>query len=436
MAETLQTLDSGYLQQCIHCGMCLPTCPTYDATKRERNSPRGRIAWMKAIASGEAGVTEDFADEMSYCLGCLACETACPAGVQYGVLFESARSTIEQSPDVYRAIPRTVWRAISLHGLFMHPRLLRATGAMLRVVQRSGLDVWARRVGLTKMLPPSIQRLEPQAPRMAAAWSPALIRPVEQPRGARRHRVALLTGCVQDLVLPDVNRATADVLLANGCEVITPPVQPCCGSLHAHNGETDLARTLARRMLDLIPPDSVDAIITNAGGCGSHLRHYTALLHDDPVYGERAHAWDAKVRDIHEWLVEIGFRPPTASPFAEPVTVTYHDSCHLAHGQKVVTQPRLVLRALPGCSVVELPEFNWCCGSAGVYNITQPEQSAKLLERKTRNICGTGAQVVATGNPGCQLQVVRGLAEAGAAVDVAHPVVLLARAYAREGSIS
>jgi glycolate oxidase iron-sulfur subunit len=429
VASTLQALDYSIIQQCMHCGMCLPTCPTYDETRHERNSPRGRIALMRAVADRELAVTEAFADEMSYCLGCLACQTACPAGVNYAELLETARSDVERS-QVRSSPARSFWRRLSLGYLFMHPGVLRAAGRLLRFYQRSGLETLARRLGLLTLLPSSLRRLEPQSPRMAAAFSNALIAPQERPHGDARYRVALLTGCVQDLVFPDVNRDTADVLLANGCVVDTPPVQPCCGSLHAHNGERELARTLARRMIDLIPPDRYDAIITNAGGCGSHLRHYFPLLSDDDQYAARARAWDGKVRDIHEWLVAIDYRRPLAPPLT--ASVTYHDSCHLAHGQKVTGQPRMVLRELPGVSVVDLPESAWCCGSAGIYNITQPEQSDKLLHRKVRNVLGTGASIVATANPGCQLQIQRGLRRAGVQVEVRTPVSLLAQAYRAE----
>lgn len=430
-AATLDRIDYSILQQCMHCGMCLPTCPTYDETHHERNSPRGRIALMRAVADHEIPVTREFADEMSYCLGCLACQTACPAGVQYGVLLETARSTVEES-GVSRTHGRTFWRNLALRQLFMSPARLRAAGTALRLYQRTGLEALVRRVGLTRLLPTSLRHLEPQAPTIAPAFSSSLIAPIEAPAQPPRYRVALLTGCVQDLVFPHVNRDTADVLLANGCAVETPRSQPCCGSLHAHNGELDMARELATRMLDLIPPSRFDAIITNAGGCGSHLRHYTGFLGEDPTYGPLAREWDAKVRDIHEWLAEIGCRPPQASPFEEPVQVTYHDSCHLAHGQKVVAQPRALLRLLPGVSMVDLPESSWCCGSAGVYSITQPEQAEKLRDRKIRNVQSTGASIVATGNPGCQLQITSGLRDAGADATVHHPVSLLAAAYRRE----
>jgi len=412
--------------------MCLPTCPTYDATKRERNSPRGRIALMRAIADGDLEITSSFADEMSYCLGCLACQTACPAGVDYTELFETARSDIERS-GINDAPARTLWRRLTLGFLFRNPRALRAVGLLTRVYQRSGIEAAVRTFGLTMFLPVALRRLEPQTPRMAGAFSNGLIAPVESPRGEARYRVALLTGCIQDLVFSNINRDTADVLLANGCTVETPSLQPCCGSLHAHNGELDLAREQARRMIDCFPPDRYDAIVTNAGGCGSHLRRYGHLLESDPRYRDAARAWDARLKDVHDWLMEIGCRAPSASPFGDGVIVTYHDSCHLAHGQKISGPPRDLIRLLPGVSLVDLAESTWCCGSAGVYAITQPAQADALLQRKVGHLKATRAALVATANPGCHLQIARGLRDAGQPMDVAHPVSLLARAYRREG---
>ena len=433
MTPTLHTLDYSVLQQCMHCGMCLPTCPTYDATKRERNSPRGRIALMRAIADDELEITQTFADEMSYCLGCLACQTACPAGVNYAELFETARSDIEQS-GVNVSAARNFWRALTLGFLFRNPRALRVVGVLTRLYQRSGFEAAVRTFGLTMFLPATLRRLEPQTPRMAAAFSNRLIGPIEAPRGESRYRVALLTGCIQDLVFPNINRDTVDVLLANGCTVETPSPQPCCGSLHAHNGELDLARDQARRMIDLFPPDRFDAIISNAGGCGSHLRHYGHLLEADPRYRDAARVWDTKLKDVHEWLSLISCRAPSAAPFDEVKTVTYHDSCHLVHGQRVSGPPRDLLRLLPGVSFVELTESTWCCGSAGVYALTQPAQAEALLQRKVGHLASSRASVVATANPGCHLQIARGLREAGQPMEVAHPVSLLARAYHRESA--
>jgi glycolate oxidase iron-sulfur subunit len=431
VTDTLETIDYSVLQQCMHCGMCLPTCPTYDATGRERNSPRGRIALMRAIADGELEVNRTFADEMSYCLGCLACQTACPAGVNYGVLFETARSDIRRA-NVDDSARRRFWRGLTLNFLFMRPKMLRTAGTLLRLHQRSGLEALTRRLGLTRLLPADLRRLEPQAPAIAARFSDQLIAARETPKTPARGRIAVLTGCVQDLVFPDINRDTVDVALANGFEVETPREQPCCGSLHAHNGELEMAKTLARRLIDLVPPDRYDAIISNAGGCGSHLRHYAHLLEDDPAYAERARQWDRKLRDVQEWLVEIGCRPPGRSPFDGSTTITYHESCHLVHGQKVSRQPRMLLELLPDVTLTELPESSWCCGSAGIYTLTQPDQAEALLKRKVANVKTTGATVVATANPGCHLQIARGLKESAASVQVVHPVSLLAAGYRRE----
>lgn len=415
----------------MHCGMCLPTCPTYVETKMERNSPRGRISLMRAVADGELQVTKALSDEMYYCLGCLACQTACPAGVNYAELFETARADVELA-GVNKGVQRGFWRWLTLNLIFMKPWLLRLVGRVLRLYQSAGLDKLMRKVRFFGLMPRSLAALEPQTPRIAEHFSNELILPVESPPGQRRYRVALLTGCIQDLAFSNINRDTADVLLANGCEVVTPASQYCCGSLHAHNGEIELARELARRQIDAFDLDSLDAIITNAGGCGSHLKGYGHLLHEDPFYAAKAKVWDSKVDDIHEWLVKIGFRQPAAG--AGVAEVTYHESCHLCHGQKVVSQPRQILNSIPGLKLKELPESNWCCGSAGIYNITQPEQSQKLLKRKLANLEQTKAPVVATSNPGCHLQLANGLRSSiGAACqDVTQPVTLLAQAYRNE----
>jgi glycolate oxidase iron-sulfur subunit len=454
----LRGLDYSVLQQCMHCGMCLPTCPTYDETKLERHSPRGRIALMRAIGDGDLEVTKSFGEEMYYCLGCLACTTACPAGVDYAKLFETARAEVERQ-GLLDSPKRDFIRWFAVRFLFTRPRLLRLVGRALYFWQASGLQAMARRSGLTTLLPADLRRLEPQAPVIQRRFSHQLIRPVERggtgvpPVGLKR--VALLTGCVQDLAFADINRATVDVLLANGCEVHTPPVQPCCGSLHAHNGDLRSARELARRQLDLFNPDDFDAIISNAGGCGSHLKTYGHLLHDDPAYADRAAAWDHKLKDIHEYLVAIKFRHPAApvgsslattalGPDA-PTPVTYHESCHLCHGQKISAQPRAILRAIPGLELRECAESSWCCGSAGIYTITQPDTAERLQHRKVGHVLATGAEIVATANPGCHLQIENGLRAAASTArarptasastptpSVTHPIVLLARAYAAE----
>jgi glycolate oxidase iron-sulfur subunit len=378
----LQQLDYSILQQCIHCGLCLPTCPTYEATKHETSSPRGRIALMRAVADGNLSAdSRQFADEMYFCLGCLACETACPAGVNYAGMLEHARAEVGL---------RGAW---ILRWLFTKPARLRAVAKLLRIKIPAAI------------LPGRLRELYELRPRIGRQFSFDLIREVERP-AVVRYRVGLLTGCVQDVVYADVNRDTVDVLLANGCEVVTPRAQVCCGSVLAHNGETDLARQLVQLNQDAFR--DVDVIIVNSAGCGSFMKHHME-----------------KVQDVSEFLAGIGLTAP--KPLK--ARVTYHDACHLVHGQKISQPPRDLLRAIPGLELIDLAEATWCCGSAGIYNITQPEMSMALLERKMKHIAATGAQIVATGNPGCIGQLRYGAKRFGVNVAVLHPVTLLARAY-------
>ena len=450
----LKDLDYSVVQQCMHCGLCLPTCPTYDATKLERHSPRGRIALMRAIADDRLEATRGFAEEMYFCLGCLACMTACPAGVNYAELFEHARAEAEQS-GVLNNPKRNAIRGFTVGWLFMDLNRLKVFGFALRLYQQLGLQWLVRNSGVLQLMPPRLREMEAMTPDIQPEFSAEMISPVTPAMGQKRYRVAMLTGCAQDLIFSDVNLDTVEVLARNGCEVITPPEQHCCGSLHAHNGEWELAQTLARRNIDQFPPEQFDAIITNAGGCGSHLKHYAKLLAGDLVYEKRAHEWDAKVKDIHEWLGQIGITPPKTPSgssrgdeahsalgnqsepphlgcYPKETVVTYHESCHLCHGQKITSQPRALLRAIPGVKLVELPESSWCCGSAGIYNLTQPEMANELLERKMKHIRSTKAEVVATGNPGCLLQIVNGAKQEGLNLRTAHPVTLLAEAYRKE----
>ena len=433
----LKDLDYSVVQQCMHCGLCLPTCPTYDATKIERNSPRGRIALMRAIADGQLEPTKAFGEEMYFCLGCLACQTACPAGVNYAELFEHARAEAEQSAAL-QSPKRNLIRALTLKWLFMDLRRLRLVARIICTYQRFGLQHLVRSSGVLTLLPKRLRELEAMTPDIRPQFSAELIVPVTAAVGAKRFRVAMLTGCAQDPTFSHVNRDTVQVLAHYGCEVITPANQSCCGSLHAHNGEWKLAQVLARRNIEQFPPDQFDAIITNAGGCGSHLKHFGKLLADDSEYRDRAILWDKKVKDIHEWLVEIGAPGQTSrsnSPPASsnPILVTYHDSCHLCHGQKITSQPRELLRRIPGIRLVDLPESSWCCGSAGIYNLVQPEMAGELLERKIKHIRSTGAQVVATANPGCLLQIINGARREGLNLRIVHPITLLAESLQQPG---
>lgn len=431
VASYLKELDYSVVQQCMHCGMCLPTCPTYDATRLERNSPRGRIALMRAIADDRLEATEEFGREMYFCLGCLACMTACPAGVNYAELFEHARAEVERVGAVNNP-KRSLIRWFTVKWLFMDLRRLQLLGSAIRLYQQLGFQTLLRKSGILKLLPQRLREMEAMTPQIQPSYSSDLIAPITPSHGERRYRVAMLVGCAQDLIFSDVNRDTVEVLARNGCEVVTPPEQHCCGSLHAHNGELELARELARRNIDQFPPDQFDAIITNAGGCGSHLKHYSHLLEHDDRYREAARLWDSRLKDIHEWLVQIGVEAPRVNG-AAPMNVTYHESCHLAHGQKITNQPRQVLKSIGNLKLTELPESNWCCGSAGIYNIIQPEMANALLQRKVNHIESTGADVVATANPGCQLQVINGCRARGLNVRVAHPITLLAEAYRGAG---
>ena len=437
----LKDLDYSIVQQCMHCGLCLPTCPTYDATKLERHSPRGRISLMRAIADGDMAATKTFGEEMYFCLGCLACQTACPAGVNYAELFEHARAEVEES-GVLKSPKRNFIRAFTLHWLFLDLNRLQLAGRGLRLYQQLGLQSLVRRSGILKLLPQRLRELEAMTPDIQPQFSSDLIAPVTPAAGGKKFRVAMLTGCAQDLIFSDINRDTVEVLARNGCEVITPPEQNCCGSIFAHNGEWELARQLARKNIDQFPPEQFDAIITNAGGCGSQLKHFSKLLAEDSIYRDRAKIWDAKVKDIHEWLVETGCEVPSARcqvpertqpdtwhPAPGTVVMTYHESCHLCHGQKISSQPRQLLRSILNLRLVELPEANWCCGSAGVYNLVQPEMAGQLLQRKLAHIKSTGAEIVATGNPGCLLQIVNGAKERNMKLRVVHPVTLLAETY-------
>lgn len=391
---------------------------------------------MRAIADGELEMTRGFAQEMDYCLGCLACTTACPAGVDYGTLFEMGRAQAENS-GAASGPWRRLMRAFTLRFLLFRPWALHAAAKLLWVYQASGFRRLLRKSGFFRLMPSRLGEIERQAIPIRRHFSDAIITVNEKPAGPVRFRVAVLTGCIQDVAFSDVNRSTVDVLLENGCEVETPRGQSCCGSLHVHNGDLELARRLARRQLDSIDPEEYDAIISNSAGCGSHLKRYRHLLAGDLEYAERAAVWSARVRDISEWLVEIGFRKPAPSASgAQPVAVTYHEACHLCHGQKITAEPREILRAIPGVDLRECPESTMCCGSAGVYSLTQPRTSAWLRDRKLGHIRSTGAKVVATANPGCQLHIQQGFVSGSAGAQghprIVHPVGLLAEAYRSE----
>ena len=402
--------DLEGILDCVHCGICLPQCPSYRVLEQEMDSPRGRVYLMRAVADGRMGLTPNFVTHMDRCLGCRACETACPAGVPFGRLLEEVRGQIERR--VRRPLSRRLLGRLIL-GVFPDRGRLRRVIGLLRLYQRSGLQALVRATGLLRPFPrlAAMERLLP-----AAGAPPAEARPREiAPAGILRGTVALLEGCVQALLFPGVNRASASLLARVGYRVLIPAGQGCCGALHLHWGDRETARRLARLNLEAFA--GADWVVTNAAGCGTALRDYGYLLGD-----EASAALAGRVRDVSELLAA---HPPEPRHSLR-LTVTYHEPCHLAHGQRVREAPRALLRSIPGLTLVELPESDLCCGSAGVYNLMEPEIAGRLLERKLDRIAGTGAAVVATGNPGCLLQLRMGLAARGLPVRAYHPVELLA----------
>jgi glycolate oxidase iron-sulfur subunit len=415
------------LVQCMRCGACLPVCPTYAVTRLERDSPRGRIRLIKAAADGDLGPVSGFRETIAYCLDCRACETACPAGVRYGELVEAARAGFHALPG---SAPVRLARRFLLRGLFASRGRLRLAAWALRAFQRSGLDDLVTASGVLALLPGRLREAHALQPRRVTPFPRDPLPARAEPAGTPRLRVGLLAGCVMDYLYHDVNVDTVEVLVRNGCEVVVPPRQGCCGSIHGHTGDVAAARDLARRLIEAFEASGpLDAVAVNAAGCGYFMKEYGRLLAHEPAWARRAKAFAAKVRDVSELLVEIGVAAPRG---ALPGRVAYHDACHLAHAQRITRQPREVLRAIPGLALVDLPESTWCCGSAGIYNVVRPDDARVFLDRKIRNIAATGATIVAMGNPGCALQVEAGLRAAGMKVRVAHPVSLLAEAYRNE----
>ena len=420
----LHGLSVEGVNQCVHCGLCLAYCPTFSELGTEMDSPRGRIFLIKALAEGRIGLTDSTIEHLSLCLDCRACETVCPAGVPYGRLIEAAKAEIEsQRPG---SLVRRAFRWLNFGLLLERPALLRAAAAGLRLYQATGVQKLARRTGLTRLLPGTLPAWEALLPRMPAAAQRAPLPPVIPAEGAPRARVAMLTGCVQSVVFGDHNRATARVLAKNGVEVVVPPQQGCCGALNAHGGDHARAVAMARALIDAFEGTGADAIVVNTSGCGAHMKAYGTLLAGDPAYAERARRFAASVKDISEYLAREPLRGPLRPV---PMTVTYHDPCHVVHGQKIRKEPRALLAQVPGLRVVDLPESDWCCGSAGIYNLTQPEMATRLLHRKVSHVLETGAEAVVTANPGCILQIQQGLEAHGSPVRVLHIVDILDRAY-------
>ncbi|MEP6695353.1 MAG: heterodisulfide reductase-related iron-sulfur binding cluster [Pseudonocardiales bacterium] len=387
--------DPELVDDCVHCGFCLPSCPTYALWGEEMDSPRGRIYLMQVGLEGEP-LSDSMVTHWDRCLGCMACVTACPSGVQYDKLIEATRSQVERRYP--RRLRDRLLRA-SIFALFPYPRRLRLLRGPLRLYQWSGASRLLSRSGLMRRLPSSLRVMESIAPPLSATERLPERVPAQ---GERRAVVGLLTGCVQSAFFGHVNAATARVLAAEGCEVVIPRRQGCCGALSVHNGREEEAATFARRLIDTFDSAGVDTVVVNAAGCGSSMKEYAHLLRDDPAYAAKAQAFDGKVRDLAEFLVEMG---PRATRHPLEITVAYHDACHLAHAQGIRSQPRQLLREIPGLQLREIPEAEICCGSAGVYNLLQPDAGEALGKRKAANVAATGANWLVTANPGCLMQV-------------------------------
>ncbi|HTA42344.1 MAG TPA: heterodisulfide reductase-related iron-sulfur binding cluster [Bryobacteraceae bacterium] len=416
------------LDRCVHCGLCLNACPTYRELGVEMDSPRGRIYQMVQVAEG-GPIGDSYREHIDLCLACRGCESACPSGVQYGRLVEAARAEIEN--NTVRPWPSRILRDLVFRKLLPSPVLLTAAGAALYVYQVSGLQKLVRVSGLTKLLGPLGER-EALTP---AAQIPFFFRQIGlnfPAEGKRRYRVAMMAGCIANISFARLNEATVRVLQKNGCEVVTPVGQTCCGALHVHAGIRDMARKLARQNIDAVlsDKDGFDAIITNAAGCGSTLKEYDELFEHDPVYFERARKFKSLMKDVTEFLAGIELNRDMKPVDA---TVTYQDSCHLAHGQKIRNAPRQLLRAIPGLTFREMPLSDICCGSAGIYNVLHTGLSMAILEKKMANVKIAQAQIIATANPGCMIQLEAGVRKWGRGERVAHVVELLDEAYGDHG---
>ncbi|NOK64043.1 MAG: 4Fe-4S dicluster domain-containing protein [Chloroflexi bacterium AL-W] len=423
------TPNYDVINSCIHCGMCLSSCPTYRENGLEMSSPRGRILLMKGVADGRIGMESDiFQQEMGECLNCRACEAVCPSGVLYGEILEASRVQIQraredgtlpsQSPLV-KLIRTSVFDL-----LFKRPALFRLFSRMLWLYQKTGVQTLARRLGILKLL-----KLD-EAEVLLPPVSDRFVVPkgqVYEAEGQSLHHVALMTGCIMSTAFADVHEATIRVLQKNGCTVILPPDQACCGALHTHGGDLDGGRDLARRNIAAFEALGVAAIVVNAAGCGSTMKEYGHLLKDDPAWAERAKAFSAKVKDINEFLVSIDFNTRDLKPVS--MKLTYQEPCHLAHAQRITAQPRKLLKSIPGLQLVEMKESSMCCGSAGVYNITQPEMAGNLGNRKLDNAEASGADVVVTANPGCHAQLLGGLQLRDSHMHVKHIVEVLDQSY-------
>jgi glycolate oxidase iron-sulfur subunit len=417
-----------YYSKCIHCGLCLNACPTYRELGVEMDSPRGRIYQMIQVDQGRLALGESFVRHIDLCLDCRACETACPSGVEYGRLVETARGQIEKY--YRRPLLQAFLRRLFLGKVLPHRRRLEALGWILRFYQRSGLEQLMLDSGVLKTLPGRLANVAQLAPRMETPFFTKRLGSVVAPIGPRRYRVAFFAGCIANLSFARLNDATVRVLARNGCEVVIPAEQGCCGALHVHAGMRDLARRLARHNIQTFLAQDYDAIITNAAGCGSVLKEYPLLFEEEQrAFLERAKRFSARLKDVTEFLASIEFNREFRAVKAR---ATYQDPCHLGHAQRIRTAPRKLLAAIPSLELVELKEAEICCGSAGIYNVVHNEMAERLLDGKMRRIDQTGAELILTANPGCLLQLRAGVARGGEPGNrrrVMHVIELIDEAY-------
>lgn len=414
--------DPNLINTCVHCGFCLATCPSYRILGTEMDSPRGRIYLMNAINQTEAPLAETTAQHFDTCLGCLACVTTCPSGVKYDQLISATRHQVQR--NIPRSLPDQLLRLL-IFNLFPYPNRLKLLLIPLFFYQKLGFQKFMAATGLLKKISPQLGAMESILPEITLnSWQNHLPEIIPA-QGKKRYRVGLILGCVQRLFFSPVNAATIRVLTANGCEVIIPKNQGCCAALPEHQGETAQAQTLARQMIDSFAGTNVDAIIINAAGCGHTLKEYGHILADDPQYQEKAQSFASQVKDVQEFLATVGLTAPL-SPITEgELTVVYQDACHLLHGQKISQQPRQLLQQIPGLQLKEPIDAALCCGSAGVYNMLQPDVADQLGQQKVENLLNTGAKLIASANPGCSLQIKKHLQLQGKTVTLMHPIELL-----------
>jgi len=411
------------LRDCVHCGFCLSACPTYLETGNELDSPRGRIYLMNSALHGEIPLEGSLVKHLDACLGCLACEPACPSGVRYGSLIEAGRSQIERRYE--RSTFDKLYRS-TIFSLFPYPKRMKLMLPLFYLYQKLGLRSLVQSSGIINKFSQKLGKMEEMLPDVTSPTFPPELPEVIPPKGKKRYRVALLTGCVQSVFFSRTNDATARVLAENGCEVLVPQNQSCCGALSVHSGRLSEGRDFARLTIDTFENLDVDAIVINSAGCGSTMKEYREILKDDPAYSERAQRLSEKTKDVMEFLADIELARELKNL---NLKVTYQDACHIGHAQRIKEQPRQVLKEIPGLELIEMSEADLCCGSAGIYNLVQPEMSQSLLERKINNIKKNEVDYLVAGNPGCLLQIQKGIKNHRLNIKTAHPVELLDWSY-------